>query len=182
MVQSFAITFLEPLQLLHFMAYFQALLFDNIESMNLRTFLLFLFFIYLSVGFTCYGQEVNNDELKRYAIALDSIETLKDALTVSLNKIAKGNSKISTKRYAVLIPIALNATKLSEAKATTDEIAYVKRATEIQREETFKFQKAYTTLISDYVGDSTFGKVRNALVKDTTLKKTYDSLMITLNR
>lgn len=147
--------------------------------MNLRSFLLFLF-IYLIVGFTSYGQKVTGDELKRYAVAIDSIETLKDVLTASLNKIAKGNAKISTQRYSALMPIAQDATKLSEAKATSDEIAYVKRAAEIQREETVKFQKAYTALISGYVGDSTFGKVRNALVTDTVLKKTYDSLMITL--
>jgi len=141
----------------------------------------FLFLVtFIMVGFTSYGQKVTPDELKRYAIALDSIETLKDALTASLNKIAKGNKKISAQRYAVLMPIAQDAAKLSEAKATADEIAYIKGAAETQRVETVKFQKAYTALISGYVGDSTFGKVRTALTTDTTLKKTYDSLMITL--
>jgi hypothetical protein len=134
----------------------------------------------MAIGFTSYGQKVTNDELKRYAIALDSIETLKNALTTSLNKIAKGNSKISTQRYSLLMPMVQDPTKLSEAKATADEIAYIKRAAETQREETVKFQKAYTALISGYVGGSTFGKVRNTLGTDTVLKKTYDSLMITL--
>jgi hypothetical protein len=147
--------------------------------MKATVFFLF-FFIYMMVGFTSYSQKVTSDELKRYAIALDSIETLKDALTASLNKIAKGNSKISAQRYTALMPIVQDPTKLSEAKATADEIAYIKRAAEIQREETVKFQKAYTALISGYVGDSTFGKVRTALVTDTVLKKTYDSLITTL--
>lgn len=147
--------------------------------MKLPVFFLF-FFMFIMVGFTSYSQKVTPDELKRYAVALDSIETLKDALTASLNKIAKGNKKVSAQRYTVLMPIAQDATKLTEAKATADEIAYVKGAAETQRKETVKFQKAYTALISGYVGDSTFGKVRTALVTDTTLKKSYDSLMVTL--
>lgn len=147
--------------------------------MKLRGFLLF-FSIYMAIGFSSYGQNVTDDELKRYAVALDSIETLKNALTTSLNNIAKGNAKISAKRYAALMPIVQDPTKLSEAKATADEIAYIKRATEIQQEETLKFQKAYSALISGYVGDSTFGKVRKALTVDTLLKKSYDSLMISL--
>lgn len=127
-----------------------------------------------------YAQKVTRDELKRYAIALDSIETLKNALTTSVMKMAKGNKNISAQRYALLMPIAQDAAKLSEAKATKEEISYVKRAVEIQHHETAKFQKAYTLLISGYVGDSTFGKVRSALATDTVLKKSYDSLMVTL--
>lgn len=129
-------------------------------------------------GVFSYAQKVSDDELKRYAIALDSIETLKDQLTVTMNKISRGTEKISTQRYTALVQIANDAAKLAEAKATPEEIAYVKRAAVIQNEETVKFQKAYQSLISEYVGDSVFGKVRNALKADTVLKKKYDTLLL----
>jgi hypothetical protein len=125
------------------------------------------------------AQKVTVDELKRYAIAMDSIETLKNHLTFTVNKLSKGNANVSAQRYTVLIQIANDAAKLAEAKATPEEIAYVKRAVSIQNEETIKFQKAYQSLISNYVGDQDFGKVRYALKSDTILQHKYDSLVVT---
>lgn len=139
--------------------------------------LLLIVLLLIILGPCTYAQKVTDDELKRYVVALDSIETLKDELTVTMNKISKGNDKISAQRYTALIQITNDEAKLAEVKATSDEIAYIKQATLIQKEETLKFQKAYQSLISDYVGDSVFGKVRNALKADTVLKKKYDSLM-----
>ncbi len=145
-------------------------------KLNKLFFLISVLFILVS---SSYAQKITLDELKRYAVTLDSIETLKNQLTGTINKLSKGNAKISAQRYNILIQIANDATKLTEAKATPEEIAYVKRAGVIQNEETVKFQKAYQSLISNYVGDQVFGKVRYALKSDTILQHKYDSLVLT---
>ena len=123
------------------------------------------------------AQKVTDEELKRYVVALDSIDVLKNQLTSAMNKIAKGNENISAQRYALLAPMASDPVKLSNSKASPSEIEYVKRAMIIQRDETAKFQQAYQSIISNYVGDGVFGKVRQALTVDTVLQKRYNSLL-----
>jgi hypothetical protein len=129
-------------------------------------------------AFTCVQAQITNEELKKYIITMDSIETLKNQLTVSMNNLSKGNSKISAERFNTLMPIITNEAKLTEAKATADEIVYVKKAVAIREEETRKFQNAYQSLISGYMGSESFTKVRNGLKSDATLKKKYDSLTV----
>jgi len=109
-------------------------------------------FVFMLLGASTQAQ-VTDEELKKYAIAMDSIETLKFQLTGTLNKIAKGNDKISAKRYTTLIPIVNDAAKLAEANATPEEIAYLKQAVTTRNEETIKFQKAFQSLVSEYIGD-----------------------------
>lgn len=123
------------------------------------------------------AQKITDADLNRYVIAIDSIETLKNSLAEKINKLAKGNEKISEQRYTALAPIANDPGKLKAAKATPDEMAYVKNASVIQQEETRKFQLAYQAIISDYVGDAVFGKVRHALTVDTALRKKHDLLL-----
>lgn len=129
-----------------------------------------------------HAQDITDSDLKKYKIVIDSIETLKNQLTVTINNLAKGNGNISASRFNTLIPIINNEAKLTEAKATPDEIAYVKKAAAVQEEETKKFQKAYQSLIYDYVGDAVFTRVRNGLKTDTGLKKKYDALTATMRK
>jgi hypothetical protein len=132
-------------------------------------------FVFMTLGASAQAQ-ITDDQLKKYAIAMDSIETLKSQLTSTLTKVAKGNSKISAERYTTLVPIANDAAKLAEAKATPEEIAYMKQAVITRNEETIKFQKAFQSLVSEYVGDTAFGKIRSALKTDTVLQKKYTAL------
>jgi hypothetical protein len=127
---------------------------------------------------TCVQAQVTNEELKKYIITMDSIETLKNQLTVSMNNLSKGNNKISAERFNTLTPIITNEAKLMEAKATAEEIAYVKKAVAIRDDELRKFQNASQSLINNYMGSEPFTKVRNGLKSDATLKRKYDSLMV----
>ena len=122
------------------------------------------------------AQEVTIADLKKYIIAMDSIETLKNQLSATIANLSKGNNKISSQRYAELVPIINDQAKLTEFKATSDEIAFVKKAQSTQREESRKFQKNSQSIISDYVGEAVFNKIRNSLRTDVDLKRQYDSL------
>ena len=138
-----------------------------------------IFTVILFTGVVTYvqAQEITMDELKKYVVVMDSIETLKTNLTVSMNNLSKGNAQISSNRFNTLMPLINNEAKLTEAKATPEEIAYVMKAVAIRNEETMKFQQTYQSLINDYLGQATFSKVRNGLKSDTKLKKAYDSLI-----
>lgn len=128
---------------------------------------------------TTAGQaQISNEELKKYIVTMDSIETLKNNLSVSMNNLSKGNSKVSSERFNTLMPIITNEAKLAEAKATAEEIAYVKKAVAIRDEELRKFQHTSQSLINNYMGSETFTKVRNSLKSDAALKRKYDSLTV----
>lgn len=141
----------------------------------------FLMFLIVTIRYySVQAQPVTDEELSKYVIAMDSIETLKVRLTTVINNLSKGNSKISSNRFNELMPIINNEAKLTEANATSDEINYVKKAVATRDEETMKFQKTFQSLINDYVGETVFSKVRNVLRTDANLKKKYDSLMVIL--
>jgi oligoendopeptidase F len=137
----------------------------------------FLVFLTTILCSSVYAQSVTDEELKKYVIAMDSLETLKVQLTTAINNLSKSNTKISSNRFNELMPIINNEAKLTEAKATPDEIAYVKKAVATRDEETMNFQKTFQSLINDYVGEAVFTKVRNGIRTDASLKKKYDSLM-----
>ena len=132
----------------------------------------------LTLTSTLSNAQITDIELKKYIVVMDSIETLKNQLTAKMNNLATSNSKISPGRFNALMPVVDNQEKLAELKATTDEIAIVKKAAAIRDEETRKFQQTYQSLITGYIGSDVFTKVRNALKSDTILKKKYDSLMV----
>ena len=127
---------------------------------------------------TLASAQVTDADLKKYIVVMDSIETLTNQLTHKMNKLAAGNSKISASRFNTLMPVITNQAKLTELKATPEEISYVKKAAAIQDEETRKFQRVYQSLINDYMGSDAFTKVRNALKSDAVLKRKYDSLTV----
>lgn len=122
--------------------------------------------------------QIKDEELKKYIVTMDSIETLKNQLSLSMIKLSKDNGKMSSDRFNMLISNINNEAKLTELKATPDEIAMVKKAAALRDEEIRKFQNASQSLINDYIGSEVFTKVRNALKSDASLKHKYDSLTV----
>lgn len=143
--------------------------------MKLSTLLLLTIFTLTSA---LSSAQVSDLELKKYVVVMDSITTLKNHLTAKMNDLATSNSKISPSRFNALMPVIDNQVRLTELKATPDEIAIIKKVAAVRDEETRKFQQTYQSLITGYIGSDVFTKVRNGLKSDTTLKKKYDSLMV----
>ena len=138
---------------------------------------LFTIFFFLLISSTSsFSQQISDAELKKYIVTMDSLEVFKNQLTATINNLSK-NSKISSDRFNKLMSAINDQTKLTELKATPDEITQTKKMMSIRNEETMKFQKTYQALISDYLGQDVFTKVRNGLKTDGGLKRKYDSLM-----
>jgi hypothetical protein len=134
-----------------------------------------IFFFLLMNLINVMAQEITNEELKKYVLTMDSLDVLKNQLTIKINNISK-NSKISPDRFNKLMPIINDQAKLTEANATADEITIIKKAVALRNEETMKFQQTYQALIHDFLGQAIFTKVRNALKTNDSIKRKYDSL------
>jgi hypothetical protein len=120
---------------------------------------------------------INNEDLERYAIMMDSVQSVQKKISNRTIELARGNSKITPARYTALLPLADDPKKLTEAKATSDEIAYVKKALAIRTEDGLKLSNTFEALMNEYVGYDTFNRVKAAIASDPKVKRRYDLLM-----
>lgn len=124
---------------------------------------------------------VTNEELHKYAVMMDSLQTLKKQRAEMSTRLAKGNAKISPARYQLLLPIIDDQKKLTEAKATKEEIEYVKKALDSLLQEGRKFQTAFTSLMNEYVGYDTYNKVKQEIETNNRVKDRYTAETNKLN-
>lgn len=140
--------------------------------------------ILLTAGLCAKAQKrdsVTNAELNRYAVMMDSLETLKKNRAQISAKLAKGNTKITPARYTQLLPIVEDQKKLAAAKATPDEISYVKDALKTLTAEGQKFSSTFTSLMSEYVGYDTYNKVKQAVDSDPKVKSRLEVEIYRIN-
>ncbi len=84
---------------------------------------------------------------------------------------------MNASRYNDLSKIAKDEAKLTEAKATPEEIEFLKAVAAKKEEGTANINAAFQSLAKEYVGVAVFNKVKKALATDLELKTKYDSLM-----
>jgi ABC-type ATPase with predicted acetyltransferase domain len=139
----------------------------------------FLIFSGLLMTGIAHAQDaaVTDDELKRYATAMDSVNELTASLKTLITDMVRSSKVMTGARYNELSKIIADEAKLAEAKATEEEIAFVKQVAAKRDEETAKINQAFQTLAKDFVGAAVYNKVKKALASDAALKEKYDALM-----
>jgi hypothetical protein len=120
---------------------------------------------------------VTDEELTRYATAMDSINEMSAGVRLMITDMVKNGKVMTATRYNEVSKIITDETKLIDAKATPEEIAFVKEVAARRDEESSKINQAFQSLAKDYVGVATFNKVKKALAADVELKSKYDSLL-----
>ena len=142
-------------------------------------FLPVLFFLFTYTG--AIAQEtVSDEELKKYAVVMDSIDNMKKDLMVSISEMVKNSEVISGARYNELSKIINDETKLADAKATPEEIAAIKEIIKAKDEGTAKIQETFKVLASDYVGAAVYNKVKKAIAENQDVKTKYEAILAEL--
>ena len=131
---------------------------------------------------TAQPAAVTDEELMKYATLMDSVNEMSATVRDELGEMVKSSAVMNAARYNDLNKIVNDEAKLAEAKATPEEIAFVKQVAAKREEETAKINSTYQTLAKDYVTPAVFNKVKKALTSDPLLKKRYDSLMVELGK
>lgn len=148
-----------------------------------RLFPAFVFIACLSPAWAQQSQEpVSQEELMKYAVAMDSINSMTQDLLQTITEMVKENEKISAARYNELSKIIEDETKLTEANATPEEIAAVKEVVAVKMDGTAKIQETFRALANDYVGAAVYNKVRSALASDQELKSKYEAILTELKK
>ncbi len=143
-------------------------------------FLVILLFCLLGTASLAQDVTVTDEELTKYATAMDSINEMSAEVKEMITELVKNNKAVTAARYNEISKIIADETKLAEAKATSEEVAFVKELAVKRDSATAQINAAVQSLAKDYVGASTFNKVRKALSTDTELKSKYDALMAEL--
>jgi hypothetical protein len=125
---------------------------------------------------------VTDQELLKYAELMDSVNEMSANVRDELADMVMGNEAINAARYNDLSKIINDEAKLTEAKATPEEIAFVKQVAAKKEEETARINATYQSLAKEYVTVPVFNKVKKALGADPVLKTRYDSLMVELGK
>jgi len=120
---------------------------------------------------------VSDEELKKYAVAMDSVNEMQAVLADQIKTMVTTNTTVTAARYNELFKVINDENKLFELQATPEEIAFVKEVIAKREEGTAKIKQAYQALAKEYVGASAFNKVKKALASDEALKTKYQTLM-----
>lgn len=142
-----------------------------------------IIFVWLGLAsISAFAQEtaedpVTDEELQKYAVAMDSIDRMKQAVIEEMSEMVKGNENITGARYNELNDAIGDEAKLKELAATEEEIAFVKSVLARKDEMTAEIQKTFVSLAKDYIGGKTYNKVKAALAKDAALKEKYNNLL-----
>jgi hypothetical protein len=118
---------------------------------------------------------ISDDELKKYAITRDSIDDMKETLMKELTAMVQNNSKVKVARYNELSKIIGNEAELTKANATPEEIAFVKEVAAKREQGTAKIQEMLQTMAKDYVGTTSYNRIKKALATDPEVQKRYQA-------
>lgn len=140
--------------------------------------------LFLMLGFQgVFAQdEVTEEELKKYAVVMDSIDNMKEELIDSISTMVKNNEKVTAARYNELSKIINDETKLAEAEAKPEEIEAIKGILKYKEEQTAKIQETFKSLATEYVGAAVYNKVKKALAENAETKAKYQELLAELNK
>ncbi len=137
-----------------------------------------LLFALSMIGTAARAQDdtISDDDLKKYAVAMDSIEHMKSALIETITEMVKGNEEVSAARYNELSKLIDDEAKLKEAEATEVEIEFVKAVAAKKEEETAKINETFQSLAINYIGAKTYNAIKKALKDDEAIKAKYKVL------
>jgi hypothetical protein len=131
-----------------------------------------------SVNVIAQDTDITEEELTRYAVAMDSIDVMKANVNVVINAMIKDTENITGSRYLEVSKAINNEEKLASINATEEEIAFVKSVEEKKSEMTAEINATFQTLAKDYIGDGgrVYKKVRDGL-KNPEIKSQYDEIL-----
>lgn len=120
--------------------------------------------------------EITDEDLKKYAVTMDSVEAMQVSLRELVAKTVQTNTVMEVSRYNQLFKIAEDEAKLKEANATPEEVAFLQQINDLRKINIERINATYQALAKEYVGLKTFNAIRKSLQSDQQLKARYDNV------
>lgn len=120
--------------------------------------------------------EITDEDLRKYAIVMDSVEAMKKDLLSRLSSKIKSNPDMKVARYNELNKAMKDEAELEKVKATDKEITFMKELDSMKVEGATKISERVEVLATDFVGTEKYNKIRSTLEGDTNLRTRYDKV------
>ena len=120
--------------------------------------------------------EITDDDLKKYAITMDSVKAMQESLREIVATTVQKNTVMPVARYNELFKIIDDPAKLKATNATPEEIGFIKQINDLRATNIKRINETYQTMARDYVGAKTFNTIHKSLKTDQQLKARYDNL------
>jgi hypothetical protein len=120
---------------------------------------------------------VSDEDLRKYAILMDSINDMKKSLLKEMGDMVKNNEGMTNARYNDLSKANGDEAKLKELNATDEEIAFVNQVNERKNEGATQISETFQTMAKDFIGVETYNEVKEALAADSEVKARYDEIL-----
>lgn len=122
--------------------------------------------------------EVSDEELKKYAVVMDSIEVMKSTMADKYNERIKSEASMDGgKRFKAIDECGGDAEKLKAANVTAEELAVYQDIKNYYDSLVNDFKATYPELIkSELLGAATYNKVKKAL-NDAAVKQRYEAVL-----
>jgi len=117
-----------------------------------------------------------DEDLKKYAITMDSIKDMQESLNENITAMVQKNTIMPVTRYNELFKIINDSTKLVGANAKVEEVSFVKEVAKKRADESARITATFQSMAKEYVGLKAFNAIKKSLATDTALKEKYDAL------
>jgi len=138
------------------------------------------FFMLSCVSFTsAFAQEeeaVTDEELKKYAVLMDSVEAMKNNVKGALESMVENKEDMTKSRYNDLTKAGDDEAKLEELEATEDELAFIALVSTTKDSLEQALTQEFRTMAMEYVTGKVYKKVKTALKSDKEVKARYDAI------
>jgi hypothetical protein len=119
---------------------------------------------------------ISDDDLRRYAITLDSINVMQKTLIDIITENVQKNTVMTVHRYNELNKLGGDQAKLASANATQNEIDFLNEIAELKKYNTARINSVYQSLAKDYVGLKEFNSIKKSVATDPSLKSRLENI------
>lgn len=137
---------------------------------------------------SAFGQEeaaeeaITDEELRSYAVAMDSVEKMKATLMAKITDRVENNDLMVNSRYNELTKIIDDEAQLKVAAATPEEIAFVKEVGAMKDNGAEEIKSTLIAMVKENVTAATYNRVSKALKSDPEVKKRYAVILAGLSK
>jgi hypothetical protein len=119
---------------------------------------------------------ITDDDLKKYALTMDSVSVMQQTLTQIIAENVQQNTVMPVARYNELLKAGNDQAKLDAAQVTAEEKAFLSEIAALKTENLARINVAFQALAKEYVGLKTFNAIKKGLENDAALKARFEDI------
>ena len=129
------------------------------------------------------AQEISNENLRRYALLMETVDAMKKEISDLTNEMIKNQEGMDGKRYLELAKAGGDASKLEALEAKDYEIKFMDLVTKMQDERKDAISEVVTILATKMLpdGGKAYKEIKTAIDSDAEVKARYEAIQSTIN-